>query len=95
MAETFTAQMSATRAGVWRVYVVLYGVPEWPEYSWARTAPVVPTPPERALALESLGFEVLPDAEWEWIEYSKVPDDPSSRVCLLAAVSVRRMEVAL
>lgn len=35
------------------------------------------------------------DAEWEWIEYSKVPDDPSSRVCLLAAVSVRRMEVAL
>lgn len=94
MTETFTAQMAMSRAGVWRVYVVVYGMPEWPEHCWARTAPV-PTPLERVQALKSLGFEVLPDAEWEWIEYSEVPDDLSSQVCLLAAGSVRRIEVAL
>ncbi|MEU9498166.1 DUF6303 family protein [Streptomyces sp. NPDC048196] len=87
MADTFTAQMTLSPAGFWRVYVVLFGVPEWPEHSWGRIAPI-PTVVERAEALASLGYEVAPGTEWEWIEYSELPDDPGSTVRLLAASSV-------
>ncbi|WJY39738.1 DUF6303 family protein [Streptomyces sp. P9-2B-2] len=89
MGETFTAQMAAygPGSGAWRLYVVRFGESDWPEHNWARTTPV-PTPVERAEALADLGYEVA-GAEWEWLEYSTVPDDPASPVRLLAAVSVR------
>ncbi|WBO64472.1 DUF6303 family protein [Streptomyces camelliae] len=87
--KAFTAQMSVFK-GRWRLYVALLdaGVTPWPEFSFDRAEPV-PTFTERADALSVLGFEPLPDAEWEWTEYSADPDDPASPVTLIAAVRVR------
>jgi hypothetical protein len=88
-AGEFTAQMSVSK-GRWRLYVVLLGVPvsTRPEFSFDRGEPV-PTFTERVNALGVLGFEPLPDAEWEWTEDSWDPDDPASAVVLIAAVQVR------
>ncbi|MFE6691040.1 DUF6303 family protein [Streptomyces sp. NPDC057743] len=90
MTDLFTAQMSPADDG-WHVYVVQLDVATWPEHKWGRTEPI-PTPVERAEALAELGYEVAADAEWEWIEYSELADDPSSPVCLLATIPVRLKE---
>lgn len=88
MAGEFTAQMSVFK-GRWRLYVVLLNSTErWPEFGFDRAVPV-PTFTERADALNVLGFEPVPGAEWRWVEDSKDPDDPSSPVVLIAATRVR------
>ncbi|POX46841.1 hypothetical protein C3489_31100 [Streptomyces sp. Ru71] len=89
MAAEFTAQMSVYK-GRWRLYVVLVnaGAAPWPEFSFDRQDPV-PTFTERVHALSVLGFEPVPGAEWRWVEDSKIPDDPSSPVVLIAATRVR------
>jgi hypothetical protein len=84
---TLTAQMSHT-GSIWRLYVVLYGVPNWPTVRWERTGPV-PTVAERRRALAALGYEVAPSAVWSWTEDSRDPDDDSTPVLLIAAVTVR------
>ncbi|MFJ8350490.1 DUF6303 family protein [Streptomyces sp. NPDC094153] len=90
----FTAQMSV-RDGRWRVYVVLLGTTEqWPEFTFGRRRPV-PTLTERSRALSALGFEPVADGEWTWSEDSKIPNDPTTAVILIAAIRVRsRAEVA-
>ncbi|MFJ5679519.1 DUF6303 family protein [Streptomyces sp. NPDC093097] len=85
-----TAQMSNYR-GWWFLYVVLYGASHWPEHNWGKGA-AIPTPAERAAALDALGYEVPDDAEWTWIEDSEVPGDPSSPVRLSARITVRAKE---
>ncbi|MGW0083984.1 DUF6303 family protein [Streptomyces sp. NPDC003393] len=91
MAGEFTAQLAA-RKGRWRLYVVLLNTTErWPEYDFGRTAPV-PTPAERAEALSALGFEQVPDTEWQWVEDSETPGDATSPVLLIAATRVRLHE---
>lgn len=85
--RTLTAQMSNT-GRAWHLYVVLYGETEWPTFQWERTAPV-PTVAERRAALASLGYEVAPGAVWSWTEDSRDPDDDSTPVLLIAAVTVR------
>ncbi|MEZ3179937.1 hypothetical protein KYY02_14960 [Streptomyces pimonensis] len=85
--RTLTAQMS-NNGGAWRLYVVLYGVPDWPTVRWARTGPV-PTVAERRRALAALGYEVAPGAVWSWTEDHRDPDDDSTPVVLIAAVRVR------
>ncbi|PWI08377.1 hypothetical protein DIZ27_23350 [Streptomyces sp. NWU339] len=85
--KTLTAQL-ASDGGPWRLYVVLYGVPDWPTFRWERSGPV-PTVAERRAALASLGFEVAPGAAWSWTEDSRDPDDDSTAVLLIAAVPVR------
>ncbi|MFJ8082034.1 DUF6303 family protein [Streptomyces sp. NPDC096205] len=88
MAREFTAQMSVSK-GRWRLYVALLNTTEpWPEFSFERPAPV-PTFTERVNALSVLGFEPVPDAEWEWTEYSADDEDPASPVTLLGSVQVR------
>ncbi|MBC3982754.1 hypothetical protein H8N01_09290 [Streptomyces sp. AC536] len=80
--------MSVAR-GRWRLYVALLGTTEaWPECSFGRAVPI-PTPVERVQALSRLGFEPLPDAEWEWSEYSQDPEDLASPVGLIATLRVR------
>ncbi len=44
---------------------------------------------ERRAALAALGYEVAPGAVWSWTEDSRVPDDDSTPVLLIAAVTVR------
>ncbi|MFI2423470.1 DUF6303 family protein [Streptomyces sp. NPDC018955] len=83
---TLTAQMSYT-GRAWRLYVVLYGETEWPTFRWERTGPV-PTLAERRRALAALGYEVAPGAAWSWTEDSRDPDDDSTPVVLIAAVTV-------
>ncbi|MER5969395.1 DUF6303 family protein [Streptomyces sp. NPDC002055] len=91
MEQTFIAQMAA-RDGRWRLYVVLLNTTAvWPEHDFGRAAGV-PTLTQRAQALDALGYTVADEVEWEWIEYSEIPDDPASAVVLLGAVSVRRKE---
>ncbi|MFD7768658.1 DUF6303 family protein [Streptomyces sp. NPDC059787] len=85
--RTLTAQMSST-GQAWRLYVVLYGVPDWPTFRWERSGPV-PTVAERRRALAALGYEVVPGAVWSWTEDSRVPDDDSTPVVLIASVVVR------
>ncbi len=86
MAQEFTAQMSMYQ-GRWRLYVVLLNTTDpWPEHSFGRT---VPTFTQRADALNVLGFEPVPGAEWRWTEDSDNPDDPASPVVLIAATRVR------
>ncbi|WP_149548821.1 DUF6303 family protein [Streptomyces marokkonensis] len=85
--KTLTAQMSST-GSAWRLYVVLYGVPDWPAFRWERFRPV-PTMAERRKALAALGYEVAPGAEWSWTEDHRDPDDDSTPVALIAAVTVR------
>ncbi|MET7700414.1 DUF6303 family protein [Streptomyces sp. NPDC005485] len=88
MAGEFTAQMSVYR-GRWRLYVVLLNTTEqWPEHGFDRAASV-PTFTERVDALSVLGFEPVPGAVWEWMEYSETPDDPASPICLFASLTVR------
>lgn len=88
MAGEFTAQMS-TRRGRWRLYVVLMNTTaRWPECTFDRGGPV-PTLTDRVNALSVLGFEPVPDAEWQWTEDSETPFDPSSPVLLIAAIRVR------
>jgi hypothetical protein len=54
----------------------------------------VPTLTDRVNALSVLGFEPVPDTEWQWTEDSETPFDPSSPVLLIAAIRVRsRAEV--
>jgi hypothetical protein len=89
--KTLTAQMSGA-GGQWRLYVVLYGESEWPTIRW-ESGPV-PTGADRREALASLGYEVMPGAEWAWIEDSQKPDDDSTPVVLIAAVDVREQEGA-
>ena len=85
--RTLTAQMSST-GRAWRLYVVLYGVPDWPTFRWERTGPV-PTGAERRRALAALGYEVAPGAVWSWTEDSRSLDDDNTPVVLIAAVTVR------
>ncbi|WP_055715432.1 DUF6303 family protein [Streptomyces torulosus] len=86
MEALFTAQMSVRR-GRWRLYVVLMNTTErWPEYEFG---PTVPTFTDRVNALTALGFEPLPDAQWEWTEDTETHADPSSPVILIAAIGVR------
>ncbi|MET8113562.1 DUF6303 family protein [Streptomyces prasinus] len=87
---TLTAQMAGD-GGPWRLYVVLYGETEWPTVRWERSAPV-PTGAERRAALAELGYEVAPGAAWSWTEDSRDPDDDSTPVLLIAAVTVRERE---
>lgn len=89
MTTTLQAQM-ANNGDRWHAYVVLLGgsVSLWPEHDWYRAAPV-PTLTERAQALAAMGYEVVPGAEWEWIESSDILDDPASPVRLIATVTVR------
>ncbi|WP_367131546.1 MULTISPECIES: DUF6303 family protein [Streptomyces] len=84
------AQM-ANSSGLWRLYVVLYGETHWPTFEWERIDRL-PTLAQRERALEGLGYELVPGRCWEWTESSKVPDDPSSRAFLIAAVPVRRIQ---
>ncbi|MFF9753343.1 DUF6303 family protein [Streptomyces sp. NPDC014344] len=84
--KTLTAQMSSN-GSAWRLYVVLYGETEWPTFRWDRTA-AVPTVAERRRALAALGYEVAPGAVWSWTEDSQVPQDDSTAVVLIAAVTV-------
>ncbi|MFD0224853.1 DUF6303 family protein [Streptomyces hirsutus] len=84
---TLTAQMS-NNGGAWRLYVVLYGEPDWPTARWEHPGPV-PTVAERRRALAALGYEVAPGAVWSWTEDSRDPDDDSTPVLLIAAVTVR------
>ena len=88
--KTLTAQMSSD-GSAWRLYVVLYGVPDWPTFRWERSGPV-PTGAERRAALAALGYEVAPGAVWSWTEDSRDPDDDSTPVVLIAAVAVREQE---
>lgn len=90
--KTLTAQMSSD-GSVWRLYVVLYEVPDWPTFRWERSG-LVPTGAERRAALAALGYEVAPDAAWSWTEDSRDPDDDSTPVVLIAAVAVREQEGA-
>ncbi|WP_228920299.1 DUF6303 family protein [Streptomyces sp. DH20] len=85
--RTLTAQMSSD-GSAWRLYVVLYGETEWPTFQRERTAQV-PTVAERRAALATLGYEVAPDAVWSWTEDSRDPEDDSTSVLLIAAVTVR------
>ncbi|WP_265296124.1 DUF6303 family protein [Streptomyces sp. SHP 1-2] len=89
--KTFTAQMSVRR-GRWRLYVITMG--RWPEHCFGRALPV-PTFTERADALSLLGFEPEPGAEWAWTEDTEIPDDPTSAVVLIAALTVRSWTGAL
>jgi hypothetical protein len=89
--KTLTAQMSGAD-GQWRLYVVLYGESEWPTIRF-ESGPV-PTGADRREALAYLGYEVVPGAEWTWIEDSQKPDDDSTPVILMAAVDVREQEGA-
>ncbi|MFH8368870.1 DUF6303 family protein [Streptomyces sp. NPDC018031] len=84
-----TAQCSAN-GGEWRVYVVLLGEPEWPEFRWPRTAPV-PTTAERQEALAALGYESVPGSKWVWIEDCATPGDDRSAVWLIARIDVREL----
>ncbi|WP_281155670.1 DUF6303 family protein [Streptomyces sp. HYC2] len=88
--RTLTAQMSSD-GGPWRLYVVLLGEIEWPTFQWERSAPV-PTIAERRAVLAGLGYEVAPGAQWSWIEDSRIYEDDSSPVVLIAAVDVREQE---
>ncbi|CAM5289502.1 putative protein OS=Streptomyces griseomycini OX=66895 GN=FHS37_001662 PE=4 SV=1 [Streptomyces griseomycini] len=81
---TLTAQMSNT-GSTWRLYVVLYGEPDWPTRR-ERTGPV-PTVAERRAALAALGYEVAPGAAWSWTEDSRDPNNDSTPVLLIAAVT--------
>ncbi|MFJ7136344.1 DUF6303 family protein [Streptomyces fungicidicus] len=90
--KTLTAQMSSD-GSAWRLYVVLYGVPDWPTFRWERYGPV-PTGAERRAALAALGYEVAPGAVWSWTEDSRDPGDDSTPVVLIAAVAVREQEGA-
>ncbi|MFF6808874.1 DUF6303 family protein [Streptomyces sp. NPDC012403] len=85
--RTLTAQMSHT-GHAWRLYVVLFGETDWPTFRWERTGPV-PTVAERRHALAALGYEVAPGAVWSWTEDHRDPDDDSTPVALIAAVTVR------
>ncbi|MFF6808705.1 DUF6303 family protein [Streptomyces sp. NPDC012403] len=85
--KTLTAQMSHA-GSAWRLYVVLYGVPDWPTFRWERTG-LVPTVAERRRALAALGYEVAPGAAWSWTEDHRDPEDDSTPVVLIAAVTVR------
>ncbi|MEU6535813.1 DUF6303 family protein [Streptomyces sp. NPDC047000] len=85
--SSVTAQMS-NNGGPWRLYVVLYGEPRWPEFRWEGTGPV-PTVAERRAALAVLGYETTPGAGWSWCEDSRDPDDITTPVLLIAAVTVR------
>ncbi|MEV8595656.1 DUF6303 family protein [Streptomyces sp. NPDC052012] len=87
---TLTAQMSSDGSG-WRLYVVLFGKRDWPTFRWERSGPV-PTVAERRRALAELGYEVAPGAVWSWTEDSRDPDDDSTPVLLIAAVTVRGQE---
>jgi hypothetical protein len=86
---TLTAQMSSD-GGPWRLYVVLYGESEWPDFRWEGSGPV-PTVAERRAVLEVLGYEVAPGAQWSWTEDSRDLGDDSTPVLLIAAVSVRAL----
>lgn len=90
MADTYTAQMSGHDG--WHLYIALFASlsGRWPECKWEQSAPV-PTVAERATVLAKLGYEIVPGTEWEWCESSDDPDDPTSAVHLIAAVTVRRV----
>ncbi|QKW50957.1 DUF6303 family protein [Streptomyces buecherae] len=83
------AILSERLAGEWRLVVTFPGrCSQWPEYRWQPTHEV-PTIAARKQALAELGYDVLPGAQWEWDEDSDDPDDPTSRVWLLAGIAVR------
>ncbi|MFC9623406.1 DUF6303 family protein [Streptomyces sp. NPDC056930] len=84
-----TAQIS-NRAGRWRLYVALTGVPvsEWPEHDFGPTA-TAPTVADRSRALAALGFVFIDGAEWEWTEYRETHGDDTAPVRLLASIQVR------
>ncbi|MFF1343645.1 DUF6303 family protein [Streptomyces sp. NPDC058290] len=84
----FQAQMSNS-GGRWRLYVVLMGVSKWPEHRWPGAASV-PTLAERVHALAALGYEIVPEGRWEWLEDCTDPLDARSPVLLIASVPVRR-----
>ncbi|MFD7668080.1 DUF6303 family protein [Streptomyces sp. NPDC059788] len=84
--SVLTAQMSSD-GGPWRLYVVVPGSADWP--TAAIEAGPVPTVAERREVLAALGYEVRPGAEWAWTEDSADPDDDSTPVLLIAAVTVR------
>ncbi|MGW3733172.1 DUF6303 family protein [Streptomyces sp. NPDC005148] len=86
MPTTLPAQMSNS-GGSWHLYVPLMGTPSpWPEHDWKRATPT-PTLEEREHALNGLGYEVPPGAEWSWIEDSDAPADPGAPVRLIATVT--------
>ncbi|EFL39747.1 DUF6303 family protein [Streptomyces griseoflavus] len=87
MAAVCTAQM-ARRRGRWRLYVVLFHTPAWPERDLGGGA-AVPTVQQRSRALQALGYALIDGARWEWTEDSETPDDPASAVLLIASVTVR------
>ncbi|NSC22603.1 hypothetical protein FM076_16060 [Streptomyces albus subsp. chlorinus] len=88
MVGEFTAQL-ATRAGCWRLYVVLMDTTApWPVYDVDRAGPP-PTFTERSAVLKRLGFEPVPHAVWTWEETSEEPADPASPVRLIATARVR------
>ncbi len=51
--------------------------------------PEIPTLAAREEVLSGLGYEVTEGACWEWTEDRADPDDPSSRVWLVASLAVR------
>ncbi|MET8116906.1 DUF6303 family protein [Streptomyces prasinus] len=87
MAASFTAQM-ARRRRRWRLYVVLFNTPVWPQRDLGGST-VVPTVQERSRALHALGYALTDGARWQWTEDSETPDDPTSAVLLIASVMVR------
>ncbi|MFD9160607.1 DUF6303 family protein [Streptomyces sp. NPDC059558] len=84
-----SARVANSYRGEWEVYVVTDSPSprEWPEHSFARTAPA-PTLAERTAALTTLGYEVVDGATWEWHE---LDDDVTDPVRFLGMIDVRRI----
>ncbi|MET9293829.1 DUF6303 family protein [Streptomyces sp. NPDC003077] len=92
---TYLAQLTSADGHRWRLFVAHLSNPAeaWPEHAWGHDT-AVPTPPEREQALARLGYEVAPDDEWTWVEYSQVPGNPHSPVRLVAGIAVRPLAAA-
>ena len=78
-------------APAWRLTVAICPgrASDWPTHAWPKTVDI-PTPPERAEALEELGFALAPGDDWRWTEAGcGLHGDGRTHVKLLATVPVR------
>ncbi|MFE7517612.1 DUF6303 family protein [Streptomyces sp. NPDC057540] len=58
-----------TRRARWRLYVVLLGASELPQFEWPSSRRnTIPTLEERVRALSSLGYRLASESEWTWTE---------------------------
>lgn len=87
------AQISPHDGGGWRLSVVTGDAAgDWPRTD-VRT-PGVPARAQRREALAALGFEVVPDADWEWRE-TLYPDGENREPELVATTVVRLLDPAV